>query len=397
MSAPGTWKTELLRLLRDRWATHEVFSLQEVYVAAEPLSALHPENDHIEEKIRQVLQDLREDGELSFEDGDGRYSLVRPMELTGDPVLRESSEELRRTLLTIRDLENQIITSERLQSIIKGFGGQKGIYKPSGSGRALWIRQTNRGIYPDLPVEYQADGSWTYLYSPEGRDGRVDPALDTNKGLAKCLEDGIPVGVFRQVRSEGGKTRYEVLGLAYVAGREGDHFVLKGEENDVTRTPVEIMEPSFQAFESRNKKLSHAARVLRDRKFAISIRRLYNGRCSLCNLGYRMSGRSLGLEAAHVIPVEKGGVIADCRNGLLLCRNHHALFDQFAWTINQRLEVRVANDPELHESAIDNHILKIEGKVLPNIPSNVANRPAPEAIDWRMTAFEDAWRTRSGG
>lgn len=387
-----TWKGELLRILRDRWATREVFSLQEVYLAAEPLAALYPENEHVEEKIRQVLQDLRQDGDLAFEDENGHYSLIRPAEVPGDPVLREHAEELRRTLQTIRDLESQTLTSERLQSIIKGFGGQKGIYKPSGSDRALWIRQTNRGAYPDKPVDFQADGSWTYLYSPEGRGGRVDLTLDTNKGLLKCLEDKVPVGVFRQVESEGGRTRYEVLGLAYVAGMEGDHFVLRGEENDITLSPVEPVRPTFQAFEIKDQKLTHVARVLRDRKFAISIRRLYNGRCSLCNLGYRMAGRMVGLEAAHLIPVEEGGVIGDSRNGMLLCRNHHALFDQFAWTINRNLEVVVTNDPELHESAIDNHVIRAAGRVLPNIPTNEANRPAPEAIDWRMAAFDGAWK-----
>jgi len=391
MAPEPSWKTELLSLLRDRWATREVFSLSDVYGFAETLTSLHPENQHIEEKIRQVLQDLRDEGELKFEDDRGHYSLLRPTSVPGDPITRESDSELRRTLLTIRDLDDQIVTSERLQEIIKGFGGQKGIYKPSGAERALWVRQTNRGVYPDKDVVSQSDGSWVYLYSPEGRDGKVDLSLDTNKGLLKCMSDQVPIGVFRQAESEGGKTRYRVLGLAYVEKFEGDHFVLRGEGTDVTIPPVEEVETSFSPFELNSQRLGHVARVLRDRRFGISVRRLYNHRCSLCNVGYMLSGRSIGLEAAHIIPVESGGNVADARNGILLCRNHHALFDQYAWTLDREFRVRIANDGELRESAVANHILEREGKILPNLPQNKVSYPAAEAIDWRLDAFASAW------
>lgn len=391
MPASGTWKTELLSLLKSRFPAHVVFSLPEVYSLAEPLAAVHPGNEHVEEGIRRLLQELRDAGELSFEDNRGHYSLLRVSALAGDPVLRETDPGLRDALLTIRDLEGEVLSSERLQSIVKGFGGQKGIYKPSGSTRALWVRQTSRGVYPDQPPEERADGSWVYRYSPEGRGGKVDLSLDTNQGLLQCQADHVPVGVFRQVRSGSGRVRYEILGLAYVVGLEGDHFVLRGEPNDVTAPPIEVVAPEFVPFERDPKKFSRTARVQRQRRFTLSLHRMYHDRCSLCNLGFRVSGRSVGLEAAHVIPVEEGGIIGDARNGLLLCRNHHALFDQYAWTINRQLEVVVADDRGLRDSAIDNHVLKVEGKILPNLPVSEGNRPAPEAIDWRLHEFETTW------
>ena len=392
MAPESSWKSELLALLRDRWATHETFALSDVYESTGTLSSLHPENQHVEEKVRQVLQDLRDEGEVKFEDARGHYSLLKPSLVPNDPVARESNTELRDALLTIRDLDDQILTSERLQGIIKGFGGQKGIYKPGGAGRALWVRQTKRGVYPDKEVVPQSDGSWEYLYSPEGRGGRIDLNLDTNKGLLQCMKDRVPIGVFRQVDSEGGKTRYRVLGLAYVEKLEGDHFVLRGEGNDVTIPPVETVETTFSPFEVAAPKLGHVARVLRDRRFGISVRKLYNHRCSLCNVGYVLSGRSIGLEAAHIIPVESGGNVADDRNGILLCRNHHALFDQYAWTFDRKFRVKVADDGGLRASAIANHVLKVEGKILPNLPQHKSGYPGAEAIDWRLDAFESAWK-----
>ncbi|MCI4335986.1 MAG: HNH endonuclease [Thermoplasmata archaeon] len=392
MPPESSWKTELLAMLHDRWATREVFSLSDAYGFAETLTSLHPENKHVEDKVRQVLQDLRDDGEVKFEDDRGHYSLLKPTLVPDDPISRESDSELRGTLLTIRDLDDQVVTSERLQGLIKGFGGHKGIYKPGGSERALWVRQTSRGVYPDKDVVPQSDGSWVYLYSPEGREGKIDLSLDTNKGLLKCMTDRVPIGVFRQAESESGKTRYRVLGLAYVEKLEGDHFVLRGEGNDVTLPPLENVETTFSPYELSSHRLGHVARVLRDRRFGISVRRLYNHRCSLCNVGYMLSGRSIGLEAAHMIPVESGGNLGDSRNGILLCRNHHALFDQYAWTIDREFKVRVADDGELRESAVANHILQREGKILPNLPQNRVSYPATEAIDWRLDAFESAWK-----
>jgi hypothetical protein len=48
------------------------FSLPEVYAIAEPLRKAFPNNNHVDAKIRQSLQILRDRGEIEFE-GRGRY------------------------------------------------------------------------------------------------------------------------------------------------------------------------------------------------------------------------------------------------------------------------------------------------------------------------------------
>jgi len=50
----------------------ESFSLAEVYALANPLRVAFPKNNHVEAKIRQSLQVLRDRGRISF-DGRGRY------------------------------------------------------------------------------------------------------------------------------------------------------------------------------------------------------------------------------------------------------------------------------------------------------------------------------------
>lgn len=55
----------------------ETFSLPEVYAIADPLQKAFPNNRHVEAKIRQSLQILRDRGQIAFEGG-GRYRKLQP-------------------------------------------------------------------------------------------------------------------------------------------------------------------------------------------------------------------------------------------------------------------------------------------------------------------------------
>jgi hypothetical protein len=307
--------------------------------------------------------------------------MADPLDRVKDPVLREQ-------LSRIREFYGEVVASKELQRDIRGFQSQRGIYKPAGSDHALWVRQTLRGVYPDEEPRTHSDGSWTFRYSPEGRDGRPDLALPTNQGLLKCKADGIPVGVFRQSGSGPSSGEYEVLGLAYVEGFDGSHFVLRGEPIDWTALPQpENVVPTFAPFELGRTPSEAITRIMRDRRFGVVIRRIYHEKCGLCSVGYRLRGASLALDAAHIIPVESQGVIADVRNGLLLCKNHHSLFDNYAWTLDEDLRVLLTDDEEFRASAALNHVVGWEGKRLQNLPSSSEDLPAVEAVKWRLAEF----------
>jgi putative restriction endonuclease len=289
----------------------------------------------------------------------------------------------------IREWEGEIMTSSELQQRVRGFKAFKGIYKPTGSSYALWIRQTNRGVYPDKDPEIHPDGSWTYLYAPESQEGRLDTDLATNKGLERCMQDRVPVGVFRQVGDKVGKRTYRVLGLGYVQSFNGSHFEIRGEPIDESREPIPTgVVPPFAPFDPSPLPVQNVLRTLRERRFSSVIRELYHERCSLCEVGYRLRGRSLSLEAAHVIPLEANGITGDVRNGVLLCSNHHNLFDAYVWTFDKSYEVIVTQDRDFRDSALANHLLKREGKRLPNLPEAAVNYPAAEAVKWRIEEFE---------
>lgn len=309
--------------------------------------------------------------------------MVDPLEAVRDPVRREQ-------LRAIRAMDGETRPSGELRGLLPGFRGQKGIYKPTGSRYALWIRQTLRGVYADKELIPEPDGSWSYDYAPEGRGGVPDMSLDTNRALLECMEDGVPVGVIRQVRSRPGERLYEVQGLGYVTGFDGNHFKIRGEPIDVSARPA-ANEPAFEfePFDRVFPSLAPAIRRMRDDRFKLAVRRVYHERCGLCGIGYHLKRIPLALQAAHVIPVQNDGTSKDIRNGILLCNNHHALFDSYTWTIDEDLRVMVTSDPDFRRSALLNHVLKIEGSRLANLPDESLDYPAPKAIKYRLGLFEE--------
>ncbi len=102
----------------------------------------------------------------------------------------------------------------------------------------------------------------------------------------------------------------------------------------------------------------------------------------------RVLRQARGLEAAHIIPVGDRGNAGDIRNGLLLCRNHHVLFDELAWTPDEDLRVLVADDDGFRRSAQANCVLDWEGRRLPNLPGRADLHPAAEALRYHLERFE---------
>ncbi len=79
VSAQGGWGADVLTCVRDlqRSTGSDDFSLQDFYRAFEGrLAALHPENRHIQDKIRQQLQILRKNGLVEFRER-GAYRVLR--------------------------------------------------------------------------------------------------------------------------------------------------------------------------------------------------------------------------------------------------------------------------------------------------------------------------------
>lgn len=223
---------------------------------------------------------------------------------------------------------------------------------------------------------------------PEAKNGKTDLTLSTNKSLLNCMNDKVPIGVFIQKRIPNVDRSYLVLGIGYVETFDGTHFIIRGEPIDNEDAPMSEHEiRSFEPFEREPSRLSPAIRVIRERSFQVALRRAYHDRCSLCELGYVYRGQPIGVEGAHIIPVSDHGTSKDVRNGILLCRNHHSLFDSQLWAFDEDYRVLVAEDRPFRASTARNCVLNAEGKRLPNLPDKLYDYPAVEAIRFNLRKF----------
>lgn len=71
------WKDDVYDVIRQTWEVNQIFTLTDVYKHEDEFSKIHPTNGYISEKIRQVLQNLRDDGVIEFVDNDGTYRRLK--------------------------------------------------------------------------------------------------------------------------------------------------------------------------------------------------------------------------------------------------------------------------------------------------------------------------------
>lgn len=212
----------------------------------------------------------------------------------------------------------------------------KGIYKPRWSTYALSVREMLDSPYRDLAPVHHEDGSWTYLYSQEGKS--PSDALDrfTNQGLLACMRDGVPIGVMRQSASAG-RVQYEVLGLALVTRWSDGLFTLEGvapsggtrshpgplgEIEVLSQTAADVPgDPPTDPIDGRRRVLASILARQGQKAFRAALITAYGGKCAITGTGVLPT-----LEAAHIRPYSASGTNS-VRNGLLLRADLHTLFD----------------------------------------------------------------------
>ena len=218
-------------------------------------------------------------------------------------------------------------------------GKAKGIYKPGWTTYALSVRQSIGSPYHDREPVLRPDGTWSYLYFQEGESPSARDSKYTNRGLMECMKDKVPVGVMRQA-SAAPHPRYEVLGLALVAGWEEGYFFLEGFAPDGhahglgPAAEVEALAASQEQSETaagtfspnsildgRERAIASVVRRRGQPEFRRKLIQLYEGRCAVSGFDAVEA-----LEAAHIVPY-RGPETNHPSNGLLLRADLHTLFD----------------------------------------------------------------------
>ena len=257
------------------------------------------------------------------------------------------------------------------------YNGARGIWRdkkstsdltPSGNGICVGI--SSRGKYEDDIDEdvgiydYPATQSTTY------DQGDID-------SMRAALELGLPVFLIRDTNAKGelvqGKgpkrrvDRIEFLEDDPISGNLVFTFSVGGRRD--YKLPADEEGSCFQARETTKKEVSTKKRSQAAFRAAV-VRRYGSKACALCGAPAEV------IEAAHIVPVSDNGS-DDSGNGLLLCRNHHALFDMGKWCLDPTsLEVIPATG----------HDLKSLGITRANA-SHLRLAPSKEALNWRWEHF----------
>ena len=72
-----SWKSDVHLIVEQICPVGEIFDLEDMYKYNGYLQKSHPNNNHISDKVRQILQQLRDDGIIEFSDNNGCYKRIK--------------------------------------------------------------------------------------------------------------------------------------------------------------------------------------------------------------------------------------------------------------------------------------------------------------------------------
>jgi putative restriction endonuclease len=177
---------------------------------------------------------------------------------------------------------------------------------------------------------------------------------------------------------------YKPIYPVYLLWEEPEHqqFVI---DPDVARG---LVAPGVEVDEHlRRYILRETKQRLHQPVFRATVLRAYDTRCAVCALGHREL-----LDAAHIVPDREQAGIAAVRNGLALCKIHHAAYDSFVLGIRPDLVVEIRADllEEVDGPMLEHGLKGRHGQSLMVVPKVRAERPDRDLLDERYAEFRAA-------
>ena len=246
----------------------------------------------------------------------------------------------------------------------------KGIYKPTGSDYALSVSQRIGSVYDDDLVELAEGWRGPARYHQEGPTTTDLPFPSyPNKGLLRCMEDGVPVGVLVQVSKT--PSIYTVIGLARMSSWEEGSFLLIPSDGDspLRKDPPTNAPWQPPDYEQRERVRANVVRRRGQAAFRRKVLAAYRGRCAVTGTDVLPA-----LDAAHISPYS-GPASDHIENGLLLRSDIHALFDLGLLAIDSA-SMRCLLDPSLASTSYAD----LEGRKL-RLPVDGVRKPSALALD----------------
>lgn len=215
--------------------------------------------------------------------------------------------------------------------------GPQGILKPRACELPLSITTAPPGRGP-RPYEntFGADGLLRYRYRG------TDPAHHENRGLKEAARRQVPLIYFHGIAPG----EYMAVWPVFIVGADDATltFTVAVDDLQVTARLVEGSAPAAESErledEGRRRYITSVTRIrLHQCDFRERVLRAYRRRCAMCRLKHAEL-----LDAAHIIPDADAGGEPLVRNGLSLCKLHHAAFDAHLVGVTPDFVVAVRED-----------------------------------------------------
>jgi len=285
--------------------------------------------------------------------------------------------------LTLRtnDGLNAISSTDLLDFEIDGrpfrlMDAQRGIRKPASLDSALSIRTV-----------YRTEGAARPYEDSTGSDGRIrykwrgdSEGHSENRALRAAMAAGLPLIWFFGVGPGIYKPVYPVFLLREEP--ELQQFVV---DPDVARGLVardSAMEEVLRQYIVRETK-----RRVHQPVFRATVLRAYGTRCAVCALAHTEL-----LDAAHIIPDSHVDGVASVRNGLSMCKIHHAAYDSNILGIRPDFVVQIRSDllEEIDGPMLQYGLKERHDQRLMVLPAIRAERPGTEFLSPRYESFLSA-------
>lgn len=250
--------------------------------------------------------------------------------------------------------------------------GPSGIWKPAACELPISVTTSFGSPYSDSydPVRARV------RYSYRGTD-RQHP---DNRGLRRAGAERVPIVYFLAIEPG----QYAASYPTFVVGDNPAalHFDLQVDDATAALRPIEEYgEPDAEP--RRAYVTATIQRRLHQLAFRERVIRAYGERCALCRLHHREL-----LDAAHITPDRDDAGEPVVRNGMALCKLHHAAFDRFFFAVrpDYRVEVRSSILAESDGPMLVVGLQQIHGLEI-HIPGRLGDRPDRERLERRYAEF----------
>lgn len=256
--------------------------------------------------------------------------------------------------------------------------GQRGIVFPRSMVAPLSIMTTaeRAGVARPYDDAVGTDGLLRYHYQRGG------PTLRVNSGLRRAMVEGLPMIWFLGLAVG---SYHPVWPVQVVDDDRGAGVVTVDVAATVAGSIGGVLGASDEP--RRLYAVSEVRRRLHQARFRRDVLTAYRSSCAICNLRHGEL-----LDASHILPDGHPRGEPVVRNGLSLCKIHHAAFDQQLIGIRPDLVVEVQRSilDEVDGPMLRHGLQDCHGRPLTVVPRRTPDRPDPGLLEERFALFRAA-------